>query len=131
MFFGKYSLTISKDGMVFLFADFKDKIEVGMPYNVILRTDHEEDGIYSLIYRFNNDVYENEKVLKKYNVRKDKFLRIPPSFRDTMTGRCFLIGVGNDIELTTFESETKRESQYENMSFENLMEEFKSISSQK
>lgn len=125
MFYGRYSITISNDGMVFNF--FKDRIEAGTPYNVIVNLEDESNGDHSLIYRFNNDIYENEKLIKSYRVRKDKFLRIPPSHRDLMHGRCFLIGIGNDIELVTFKTEEKREKKYEDVTLESLIEEFKKL----
>ena len=62
MFYGRYSITISNDGMVFNF--FKDRIEVGTPYNVIVNLEDESNGDRSLIYRFNNDIYENEMLIK-------------------------------------------------------------------
>lgn len=125
MFFGRYSITISNDGMVFNF--FKDRLIAGSPYNVITNEEDESKGYHSLIYRFNDDLYENEKLIKSYRVRKDKFLRIPPSYRDLMCGRCFLIGIGNDIELVTFKSEEKREKEHENVSLESLIKEFEKL----
>lgn len=127
MFFGRYSVTVSNNGLLFLFDFFKDKIEVGKPYNVIANIDEESNGIYSLIYRFNDDIYENEKLIKSYRVRKDKFLRIPPTYKNIMLGRCYIIGIGNDIELVTIESEEKRESKYNDVSLETLIDEFKKL----
>lgn len=125
MFFGRYTITISNDGMVFNF--FKDRLKAGSPYNVIINSEDESKGYHSLIYRFNDALYENEKKIKSYRVRKDKFLRIPPSYRDLMCGRCFLIGIGNDIELVTHKSEEKREKELENVTLDSLKKEFEKL----
>lgn len=127
MLFGKYSITISNDGMVFLYPSLKDKIEVGNMYNVIVNHEDEEKEIYSLMYRFSNEVCEGEKIVKSYKVRKDKFLRVPPSYRELMSGNCFLIGLGNSIELVKYESDRKREAECGNMSFESIMDKFEGL----
>ena len=84
MFFGSYNRTVSDDGMLHLYNSFVERIEVGTPYSVIIFSDDKAKGINALIYRFGKEVHEGEEVIKTYKVRKDKVLRIPPSYRKIM-----------------------------------------------
>lgn len=40
-----------------------------------------------------------KKLIKTYKVPTNKHLKIPPQYREEMSGKCYLIGVGCGIEL--------------------------------
>ena len=58
----------------------------------------EANGVY-LSYRFNDEIDPEEKLIKTYKVPINKHLKVPPQYREEMSGKCYLIGVGFGIEL--------------------------------
>jgi len=70
-----------------------------------------------LSYRFNDEIDPEEKLLKTYKVPANKHLKVPPQYREEMSGKCYLIGVGCGIELHKAGNFDKTE----NVSFEELV----------
>ena len=99
MLYGKYIITVGRDGKVFVFPSLSYNYEAGDVYHVLInKTVDESNGVY-LSYRFNDEIDPEEKLIKTYKVPANKHLKVPPQYREEMSGKCYLIGVGCGIEL--------------------------------
>lgn len=104
MMYGKYTITVGRDGKVFVFPLLSHNYEAGDTYHVLINKNAvETDDIY-LSYRFNGEIDPEEKLLKTYKVPANKHLKIPPQYREDLSGKCYLIGVGCGLELHKVEN---------------------------
>lgn len=114
--YGKYTIMVGRDGKVFAFPSLSHNYEVGDMYHVLINKNVDEaNGVY-LSYRFNDEIDPEEKLIKTYKVATNKHLKVPPQYREDMSGKCYLIGVGCGIELHKAENFDKKE----NVSFKDL-----------
>lgn len=99
MMYGIYTITVGLDGKVFVFPSLSRNYKAGDMYHVLInKTVDGADGVY-LFYRFNDEIDPEEKLIKNYKVPTNKHLKVPPQYREEMSGKCYLIGVGCGIEL--------------------------------
>ena len=98
MMYGKYTITVGCDGKIFVCPSLSHNYEVGDVYHVIINKTVDEAGVY-LSYRFNDEIDLEEKLIKTYKVPTNKHLKVPPQYREEMSGKCYLIGVGCGVEL--------------------------------
>ena len=125
--YGKYTITVGRDGKVFVFPSLSHNYEVGDMYHVLInKTVDEANGVY-LSYRFNDEIDPEEKLIKTYKVPPNKHLKVPPQYREEMSGKCYLIGVGCGIELHKAENFDKTE----NVGFEDIEKMIKELGLQK
>lgn len=123
MMYGKYTITVGRDGKVFVFPSLSHNYEAGDKYYVLInKSAVETDGIY-LYYKFNGEIDPEEKLLKTYKVPVNKHLKVPPQYREEMSGKCYLIGVGCGIELHKAENFDKEK----HVSFEDLEQMIKEL----
>lgn len=116
MMYGIYTITVGLDGKVFVFPSLSRNYEAGDKYHVLInKTVDEADGVY-LSYRFNDEIDPEEKLIKTYKVPANKHLKVPPQYREELSGKCYLIGVGCGIELHKAENFDKMK----NVSFEDI-----------
>ena len=100
MFIGKYNASINKNGKVYIHERLSENYNIGDKYLVIIHEDSTDEEI-ALKYRFNSDVYSDEKVVAEYTVGSDKMLTIPTEYLLKFQGKCNVTGVISDIEIST------------------------------
>ena len=61
MMYGKYTITVSNDGKVFVFPSLSHNYEVGDTYRVLINKNAIETGGVYLSYRFNDEIDLEEK----------------------------------------------------------------------
>ena len=116
MMYGKYTITVGCDGKVFVFPSLSHNYEVGDMYHVLINNNTDEtNGVY-LSCRFNDEIDPEEELIKTYKVPANKHLKVPPQYREAMSGKCYLIDVGCGIELHKAENFDKTE----NVDFEDI-----------